>query len=570
MGLSSDKIMPKAKDKCVCNNIPKIVNINYNKGIITYICEEHGKKEINIKDYFKKDRKYSNNSTENMICNEEETKQFIKLIKDKRDILQYIINFFDTFIRIYNNNPKNYYNNINISNIAQNIRYKVLVEESDIYSGRNDFDSLLKNIDSLKLKLLYNFNQKFNVNLTGNEKEIDLTGKSLNNTDLEALCSIYFKNLEKLKLKNNNINNIESVKNLKSSNLKEIDLSENQIEDIKPLQDLGTNKLKYLNLEDNNISNIEPLGIVDIKNKGLKKINLRNNKIKSIELLSRGVLNIALKNIILDNNKFILKDVDHLEKTIMNGRQKTLKIIDEIEIGDSNLFIVYRIKQKDKSIKIFGENFVKKNEDNFKIIIEGKEMNLVSNYKCHENQESLKVKLINNKPINDLSNIFQGCSNLLYLGEDSINTEDVTDMSYAFDGCTLLEDLDGISKFKTEKVKNMSFMFRGCTSLENLDLLENWKIKNVIYMNSMFENCSNLKSLDGLSKWETKNVIDMNSMFRKCSLLSSISGISNFNIDKVKNMSYMFYKCFCLSSLDDISNWKIKKDVNTTKRFQRS
>ena len=267
MGVSSDK----PKDKCVCKNIPKIANINYNTGIITYICEVHGKNTINIKDYFKKDRKYSNNSTENMICNEEETKQFIKLIKDKRDILQYIIQFFDTFITIYNKNPKNYYNNINISNIAQNIKDKVLVEESDIYSGKNDFDSLLKNIDSLKLKLLYNFNQKFNVNLTGNEKEIDLNGKSLNDSDLKALCSIYFKNLEVLKLKNNKINNIESVKNLKSNNLKEIDFSENQIEDIKPLQDLGTNKLKSINLENNNISHIDPLGIVGLKNKRIKK-----------------------------------------------------------------------------------------------------------------------------------------------------------------------------------------------------------------------------------------------------------------------------------------------------------
>ena len=56
-----------------------------------------------------------------------------------------------------------------------------------------------------------------------------------------------------------------------------------------------------------------------------------------------------------------------------------------------------------------------------------------------------------NKPINDFSYIFQGCSNLVLLGEDSINTEDVIDMSYAFDGCSSLEDLDCISKFKIRK-----------------------------------------------------------------------------------------------------------------------
>ena len=569
MGLSSDRIRPKVKDKCVCMDIPKITDIDYNTGIITFICEEHGKDEIHIKDYFKKEREYKNNPTENMINSEEETKQFIKLIKEKRDILQYIIKLFDTFIKIYNKDPKNYYNNINISNIAQNLKNKILIEEPDSHSEKNDFDSLLKDIDLLKIKILDNFNKKFNVNLTGNEKEIDLIGKSLNDTDLKALCSIYFKNLEVLKLKKNKINNIEPVKNLKSRNLKEIDLSQNKIEDLKPLQDLETRKLKYLNLENNNISHIDPLGIVGLKNKGLKKINLKNNKIKGVELWNRGIFSIVLKNtIIFNNDKLIIKDVDHLNKSVFDVRQKKIKIIEEIETRDFDLFIIYKINQKDSSIKIFGENFVKKNKDNIKIIIEGIEMNLVSNYKCKENQKLLKVKLISNKPINDLSYIFQGCSNLIYLGEDSINIKDAIDMSYAFDGCSSLEDLDCISDFETKEVKNMSFMFRDCTSLKKLNPLNNWNTNNVIYMNSMFENCSHLISLDGLSKWDTKNVIDMNSMFKKCTLLNSISEISNFNIDKVKDMSYMFYECLCLSSLDDISNWKIKKEVNATKRFK--
>ena len=242
----------------------------------------------------------------------------------------------------------------------------------------------------------------------------------------------------------------------------------------------------------------------------------------------------------------------------MKRQEKTLKIIEEIEIKDLNLFFVYQVNQKDSPIKIFGENFVEKNKNNCKIIIEGKEMNLMSSYLYKEKQKLLKVKLITNKNINNLSHIFQGCSNLIALGEDSIMTEDVIDMSYAFDGCSSLEDLDGISNFKTEKVENMSFMFRGCTSLKNLDPLENWKTNNVIYMNSMFENCSNLINLDGLSNWDTKNVIDMNSMFKKCSLLNSIIGIYGFNTDKVKNMNNIFDECYNLQT-DEVENWRNKK-----------
>ena len=550
---------------CVCiMNIPKITSIDYNSGIITYFCEEHKEKNITLKKFFKNDRKYYKNQKKIIIeeimmmnneDNEEETKHKINLIKKKRETLQYIIKLFDTLIKIYEKEPKNHDNNNNISIISKNINNNFLINKSDIDSEIEDLDSILKNIDLLKKKLLDIFNKKYKVHISEDDKEINLEGKSLNDTDLKALCTIYFKNLEVLNLKNNEINNIGPVKNLRSSNLQKIDLSDNQIEDLKPLQDLETKKLKYLNLEKNNISNITPLQILNIKNRGLKKINLRNNK---IEKLGRDILNIGLEKLILDNNKFITKDINFIKNKVLEKRQKTLKIKEEIEIRDFNLFIVYQIKQNDSSIKIFGDNFVKKNKDNCKIIIEGKEMNLVSNYICKEKEKYLKVKLIINKPINDLSYIFQGCTNLIAIGEESINTEDVIDMSYAFDGCTSLENLDGISNFKTENVENMSFMFRGCTSLKNLESLEDWKTNNVIYMNSMFENCSNLISLDGLSKWDTKNIIDMNSMFKKCSLLNSIRDISDFNIDKVKNMNNIFDECYNLLP-EEIENWRKKK-----------
>ena len=136
--------------------------------------------------------------------------------------------------------------------------------------------------------------------------------------------------MEVLNLKQNKINNIETVKNLKSFNLQKIDLSENKIEDFKPLQNLETKKLKYINLENNNISNIEPLAIINSKNKELKYINLRNNKIKNIEILGRGFLSIGLKNILLDNNKVIIKDIDYINNKVLKRQEKTLKIIEEI------------------------------------------------------------------------------------------------------------------------------------------------------------------------------------------------------------------------------------------------
>ena len=239
--------------------------------------------------------------------NEKEIKQLIDLIKEKRETLQYIIKLFDTLIKIYEKEPKNHDNNKNISIITQNINNNVLIKESDIYSENEDLESILKKIDLLQKKLLDNFNKKFKVHINAEDKEINLDGKSLNDTDLKALCTIYFKNLKVLNLKNNKINNIEPIKNLRASNLQNIDLSENQIENLKPLQDLETKKLEYLNLEKNNISNIKPIQILNIKNKGLKKINLRNNKIINV---GRNILNIGLEKILLDNNKVFMKDID--------------------------------------------------------------------------------------------------------------------------------------------------------------------------------------------------------------------------------------------------------------------
>ena len=48
MGVSSDR---NINDNCVCMYIPKIKDINYNTGEITFICEIHKEKKIAIKDF---------------------------------------------------------------------------------------------------------------------------------------------------------------------------------------------------------------------------------------------------------------------------------------------------------------------------------------------------------------------------------------------------------------------------------------------------------------------------------------------------------------------------------------
>ena len=118
--------------------------------------------------------------------------------------------------------------------------------------------------------------------------------------------------------------------------------------------------------------------------------------------------------------------------------------------------IIYDIKECDKrkgKIKIFGNNFVKNNKNKCKIIIDDKENELIEEYKIKDNNK-LEIKLIGINNINDMSNMFYGCSSL--------------------------SNLPDISKWNTNNVKDISYMSYGCLSLLNLPNYFNKKTNNSI------------------------------------------------------------------------------------------
>ena len=122
----------------------------------------------------------------------------------------------------------------------------------------------------------------------------------------------------------------------------------------------------------------------------------------------------------------------------------------------------------------------------------------------------------------------------------------IEDLSELFKGCTNIRTLD-LSGWKTSGVKNMSYMFFNCYSLKSLDL-SGWKASNVEDMRWMFFACYSLKSLD-LSGWDTSNVISMRSLFYDCNSLKDLdlSGWDTSNIKHmgniVRDMGDMFWGC---------------------------
>ena len=65
-------------------------------------------------------------------------------------------------------------------------------------------------------------------------------------------------------------------------------------------------------------------------------------------------------------------------------------------------------------------------------------------------------------------------------------------------------------------IENMSFMFDECSDLNSLPDLSKWNTSNVTNMDFMFYECSSLFSLPDITKWDTTNVINMSFMFDKC------------------------------------------------------
>jgi len=205
----------------------------------------------------------------------------------------------------------------------------------------------------------------------------------------------------------------------------------------------------------------------------------------------------------------------------MNKNKKYIKMSEE-DISEIN--IIYQINKENKEdIKIFGNKFVKNNQNICKMIIDNKEYEICEKYNIKNyNKNKLEIKLKGIDNINNMSNMFRQCSSLLSLPDIyKWNTINVTDISYMFYRCSSLSSLPDISKWNTNNVKNISWMFYGCSSLSSLPDISKWNINNVKNMSFMFFGCSSLSSLPDISKWNINNVNNMH----------NIPDISKWNIN---------------------------------------
>ena len=288
-------------------------------------------------------------------------------------------------------------------------------------------------------------------------------------------------------------------------------------------------------------------------------VNNLFNDLNSQKYNYKNIINMAsLNNSIGD----IQKDMNEIIYVFENLRiNKSKKLIEDLNLKQSiinELKIKYKVEKNEKKIKIFGDEFVKNNKNNFKIFLNQHYYNL-GNFLSNVTND-IEIKLIETSNATDLSYMFCGCSSLLSIEEIKEWTTDfVKDMKYMFCECKNLEKLPDNLKWNTSEVINLENMFCCCSKIKTLPDISNWDVSRVAEMNDLFTGCSTLKSLPDISKWNVSNIQNMSNMFSGCSNLKTLPDISNWNISSVNDMCHMFSGCSNLKSLPDISKWDLSK-----------
>ena len=593
-----------------CDIVPEISKINFHEGNLEFVCPDHGKRVMGVKEYIQSEYK---NLYYNIKCEYHKTKKQISELKDIFNYCRKCSKYFcekcskehidnnSFFIKVNEINNKchkhleNYvsyckeckkhfcYKDKNCSHKVENIEKP---NDSDIESIQNKIKELKNNIDIenhivilldglLKTYQSHPSNYFHSINITNIAKSLRQSNNERQNfersykkyktiKDQENSSMILLNKFNKLEKKVFNLIGDEEIINLSGknignkifeqiciiefTNLKKINLSHNNISNIDSLNNFNSPLLKELDLSNNKILELKPFDGLSLKSQELEKVDLSFNLIQIVDTFKKKIFP-KLKSLNLDFNKIIKKDFDEIRRVI-EGNKK---------YKNNKCTMIYSlINVEEKKIRIFGAEFVRINKDNCYIIINGdKKKDLCEFYEYDNNyEENISIELIMNEEVTKINQLFYGCTSLISLSDISYwNTSKITEMEFIFCECSSLSSLPDISKWDTSNVNKMNGMFNGCKSLTSLPDISNWNISKVIDINYMFANCSSLLKLPDISKWNINNVSNLSGIFSGCSSLSELPDISIWNTSSVMDMSEMFQNCSSISFLPDISKW---------------
>ena len=274
-------------------------------------------------------------------------------------------------------------------------------------------------------------------------------------------------------------------------------------------------------------------------------------------------------------NKTFKKTGDkELDDLILKLLEKdSLKRINWDEYFDHPFFKKYKDEinliyytEKDGIENIFGKKFVENNKNNIELIINGIKNKLVSEYELKKGENNIRI-IIKNKIIN-LEEMFICCKALKKIEElKYLDIKEINNFSHMFWGCSSLSDIKSLENWNVSKGKNFSYMFCGCSLLKDIKSLENWNVAKGNDFSYMFCGCSSLKDIKSLNNWNVSNGNNFSHMFWGCSSLSDIKSLENWNVSNGNNFSSFFYNCSSLSDLKSLENWNVSNGNNFSYMF---
>ena len=198
--------------------------------------------------------------------------------------------------------------------------------------------------------------------------------------------------------------------------------------------------------------------LISILNDVKKKINIYyriyENMINNYDNKKRNY-EIIYNLIQLQNNKIQDELNEIIESNIIDKYKSIFNIYQKMNMDEIN--IIYDAKKLNE-VRLFYESFIERNKNNAKIVIEGKEQDLIEKYKLSNyNKNILQVKLKGITNIIDMSLMFASCESLLSLPDiHRWNTTNIINMCGTFESCYSLKSLPDISRWDTSNVTNMS------------------------------------------------------------------------------------------------------------------
>jgi hypothetical protein len=139
-------------------------------------------------------------------------------------------------------------------------------------------------------------------------------------------------------------------------------------------------------------------------------INNYDNKNRNYEIIY-NINQIQNNNNIINELNKIIESNNILEK--YNNIFNIYKKMNHDEIN-----IIYNIKDKNE-VKLFGNDFVERNQNNLKLIIDGKEQDIIYKYNIenNNNKDILEIKLKGITNVTYMNNMFQLCNSLSPLSD---------------------------------------------------------------------------------------------------------------------------------------------------------